>query len=157
MSLSKRVLANLQAIPSFPAGSQLITEQDAAHRLECHLTALDRLACAFDRFVVVSQALAAAEMPQLARVADALSKRLTYLLEPISPIEVDQQQCIVQMRSNPPSKDAEGTSYYELLIRRGGEMSLVRFRKEAGSVRQIFAAEVTREVFIRLVSDFTSV
>ena len=40
------------------------------------------------------------------------------------------------MRSNPPQKDDDGRSYYELLVRRGGEIALVRYRKENGTARQ---------------------
>jgi hypothetical protein len=58
------------------------------------------------------------------------------------------------MRSSPPQRDDNGTRYYELLVRRGGELSLRRFEKQPGTVRQLVAAHVTREVFLRLVDDF---
>ena len=99
--------------------------------------------------------MAAAPIDQLKKVADALSKRLTYLLEPISPIEVDADQCVVQLRSNPPQRDDNGTQYYELLVRRGGELSLRRYQKQSGGVRQGVPAQVTREVFLRLIGDFS--
>ncbi len=63
--------------------------------------------------------------PQLERISKSLSERLTYLMEPITPIELDAAECIVQLRSNPPQRDDDGRSYYELIVRRGGEISLV--------------------------------
>ena len=51
-------------------------------------------------------------------------------MEPIRPIELDADACVVQLRSNPPQQDDDGRSYYELLVRRGGEIALARYRKE---------------------------
>jgi hypothetical protein len=128
---------------------------DDGQRLTAQIVALDALALAFDHLTLVSDSLATAPIEQLKKVADLLSKRLTYLLEPISPIEVDADQCVVQLRSNPPQRDDNGTRYYELLVRRGGEISLRRYQKQPGGVREAVPAQVTREVFLRLVSDFS--
>jgi hypothetical protein len=63
----------------------------------------------------------------------------------------------VQLRSNPPQRDDDGRSYYELTVRRGGEVALARFRKENAAARKQIPADVTREVLLRLVSDFCAV
>ncbi len=75
-------------------------------------------------------------------------------MEPICPIEIDADACVVQLRSNPPQRDDDGRSYYELLVRRGGEIALTRYRKENGGARRPISANVTREVLLRLVGDF---
>ena len=75
----------------------------------------------------------------------------------LSPIETDAQGCIVQMRSNPPQKESDRTSYYELLVSRTGELSLARYSRAAGQEREVIPAQVTREVLARLVDDFSSV
>jgi hypothetical protein len=46
------------------------------------------------------------------------------------------------------------TAYYELLVRRGGQIAVTRYRKENGAGRRQIAATVTREVLLRLVGDF---
>jgi hypothetical protein len=125
-------------------------------QLTAQIVALDALALAFEYLTMISNSLAQAPIDQLKKVADVLSKRLTYLLEPISPIEVDADQCVVQLRSNPPQRDDNGTRYYELLVRKGGELSLRRYQKHPGGVRQLIPAQVTREVFLRLVDDFST-
>jgi hypothetical protein len=150
---TQSALANLNPAAGLP---QTLSLSDAGQRLTAELVALDALALAFDHVTVISDVLAAAPIEQLKKVADSLSKRLTYLLEPISPIEVDADQCIVQLRSNPPQRDDNGTRYYELLVRRGGEVTLRRFQKQPGGARQSIAAQVTREVFLRLVDDFSA-
>ena len=83
-----------------------------------------------------------------------LAEKLTYLMEPINPIEFDAEGCVVQLRSAPPQRDDDGRCYYELLVRRGGEISLRRFRKDNGDARRTIAATVTREVLLRLAGDF---
>ena len=90
-------------------------------------------------------------------MAKSLSDRLTYLMEPIRPIEIDADACVAQLRSSPPQRDDDGRSYYELTVRRGGEIALCRYRKEPGTVRQQIPATVTREVLLRLVDDFEAV
>ena len=99
--------------------------------------------------------MASATVDQLTDIAKTLSKRLGYLLESISPMEVDEGACVVQMRSNPPHKDDDGTRYYELVVARG-ELTLCRFARVSNQPRTVVAANVTREVFERLVEDFVA-
>jgi hypothetical protein len=63
----------------------------------------------------------------------------------------------VQLRSNPPHRDDDGRSYYELMVSRGGQIALGRYRKDNGNARQPIVATVTREVMTRLVGDFCAV
>jgi hypothetical protein len=154
MSLKIQAQTVLSGAASFLQGHYTLQLAENNQSLESEIVTLDALALAFSHLTLTSAALAAAPIDQLKKVADALSKRLTYLLEPISPIEVDADQCVVQLRSNPPQRDDNGTQYYELLVRRGGELSLRRYQKQSGGTRQTVPAHVTREVFLRLVGDF---
>lgn len=157
MTLKSTVQSTLSQIQPFSSGEHELSAVEAGQHLTAKLIALDALAVAFEHVTLTSEPLSAASIDHLKAVADALSKRLTYLLEPISPIEVDKDQCVVQMRSSPPQRDDNGTRYYELLVRRGGELSLRRFEKQPGNVRTTVPAQVTREVFLRLVDDFAAV
>ncbi|HWA99152.1 MAG TPA: hypothetical protein VG713_11695 [Pirellulales bacterium] len=157
MALDQQVAAALSAFPSPHTGPMRIDESAGGQRLECELSAIDTLGVAFERLVLTSDRLRSADLPALRSVAEELSKRLTYLLEPIQPVETDSEQCIVQMRSVPPTKDNDRSSYYELLVRKGGQLSLVRYAADYGSSRQVALAHVTREVFLRLVRDFSAV
>jgi hypothetical protein len=126
-------------------------------RLTCDLVERNTLAVAFQALRVATPELAGATSTSLERMAKALSDRLTYLMEPIRPIEIDADACIAQLRSSPPQRDDDGRSYYELTVRRGGEIALCRYRKEAGTPRQQIPANVTREVLLRLADDFEAV
>ena len=57
---------------------------------------------------------------------------------------------------NPPQQDDDGTSYYELLVRRGGQLALCRYQKQPLSIRQTIPALVTGEILLRLVDDFAA-
>jgi hypothetical protein len=137
-------------------GAATVAVDAGARRITCDTIERTSLAISFQRLQLSTTELANASAADLERISKSLADRLTYLLEPISPIEHDAQECVVQMRSNPPQKDDDGRSYYELLVRRGGEISLVRYRKENGAARQQILATVTREVLLRLVGDFVA-
>jgi hypothetical protein len=162
MTLKQQTQSTLQGWPTFSAGPRSLDLVEGILRLSCELTALETLGCAFSRFTLTSDKLAGASIDQLKKTSEALSKRLTYLLEPIRPIEVDVEHCVVQLRSQPPQKDEDHTSYYELLVKRTGELSLCRYvhtrdAQAAGALRQAVPAHVTREVFLRLIGDFCAV
>ena len=125
--------------------------------LTCDLVARDSLGVSFNTLRLSTARLAQATVAELERISKALAGRLTYLMEPINPIETDAEACTVQLRSKPPQKDDNGRTYYELIVRRGGELSLCRFRKEAASAREQVPATVTREVLVRLAGDFAAV
>ena len=157
MTLSEQLQQELNTRAAFSSGEQLVEIDQPTGNLRCQLVALDSLACSFTRLALRADSLAGMSVDQLKQTAERLSSRLTYLLEPISPIEIDSQGCVVQMRSNPPHKDSDRTSYYELLVARSGELSLSRYTRTGGAARQMIAAHVTREVLARLVADFSAV
>jgi hypothetical protein len=157
MSLKQATANALSMLGSFSAGTQTVSATSGDLRLSIELTTLEPLGCAFTRFELETSRLAGATTDKLQRISTALAARVTYLLEAISPIEVDPDQCLVQMRSTPPSKSDDGTTYYELLVRRGGSLSLYRYQKQPGNLRTILPAQVTREVLLRLADDFAAV
>lgn len=138
------------------AGPHALDLQEGGERLTANLSSVDSLACEFEHLTLHTSKLAGATVDRLQKISQALAARLTYLLEPIAPIETDAQGCTVQMRSNPPQRGDDGTCYYELLVRRGGELDLRRWKKQPGGGRTPLHATVTREVFARLVDDLAS-
>ena len=135
-------------------GAAVVAVVDSPRRLTCDVVERNSLAVSFNGLRLSTDELASADAAKLERIGKELSSRLTYLMEPIAPIEIDSAACVVQLRSNPPQRDDDGRSYYELTVRRGGEIALTRYRKENGDTRRQIAATVTREVLLRLVGDF---
>jgi hypothetical protein len=138
-------------------GPATLAVSEAPRHLTCDVVERNPLAVSFDQLRIATTELATADATELERLGKMLSARLTYLMEPIAPIEIDAAACVVQLRSNPPQRDDDGRSYYELLVRRGGEITLTRYRKENGGPRRQIAATLTREVLLRLASDFCAV
>ena len=153
-SLKSQVEAEFTKLGNLESATTL-TAEGSGQNLTCEMVALDSLACSFNHFSLQSAALTGAPLSRLKTVAEDLSRRLTYLLEPITPVEVDAEQCVVQMRSNPPHKEDNSTTYYELLVKQGGRLSLQRYTRQRGGDRARVPAHVTREVFLRLVDDFS--
>jgi hypothetical protein len=135
-------------------GAATVATSDSPRQLTCDVVERDSLAVSFNQLRLTTPELASADAPKLESIGKALAARLTYLMEPIAPIEIDAAACVVQLRSNPPQRDDDGRSYYELMVRRGGDIALTRYRKENGGPRQQVLATVTREVLLRLVDDF---
>ncbi len=154
MTLPNQLRSKLECLAPFSTGQQVVEAIDGPRTLSCHLVALDSLACAFMKLALADETLSHKSTDELKTIAERLSSRLTYLLEPISPIEIDSQGCVVQLRSSPPHKESDKTCYYELLVSRGGTLSLCRYERAAGQARQSVAAHVTREVLVRLAADF---
>jgi hypothetical protein len=138
-------------------GPAMLAVHDSPRHLSCDIVERNSLAVSFNELRLATDELASADAATLERIGKALAGRLTYLMEPIAPIEIDAAACVVQLRSSPPQGDDDGRSYYELIVRQGGEISLARFRKENGRARRQIVATVTREVLLRLVGDFCAV
>ena len=152
MSLSTKLNGQLNSLGADYNGPAVV--EVAERKLICHISRIDTLAIATDRLTLVTTELASVSMEEVERLSGDLSARLTYLMEPIAPIERDSQQCVIQLRSNPPQHDDDGRKYYELVVRCGGELTLLRYQKQEGSPRVSVPAVLSREALLRLVSDF---
>lgn len=148
----QRELKRIQAV----SGKGLLQVDAEGGRIEADLLAVDAIGCSFQTLGYSTAKLADATLDDLKNISESLTSRLTYLLEPIGVVEVDRDRAAVQLRSNPPQKGEDATSYYELMIRRGGDVTLSRYEKKSGLMRQIVPAHITREVLQRLAEDFVA-
>jgi hypothetical protein len=155
MSIQSDIERELKRIQAVSGRGLLQIDRDAG-RIEADLLAVDAIGCAFQTLGLSTQKLADSSLDELKAISETLTGKLTYLLEPIGMVEADADRCSVQLRSNPPQKGEDATSYYELMVRRGGDITLSRYSKKSGQLRQIVPAHVTREVLGRLADDFLS-
>ena len=133
---------------------QPVVAADGPRAIKCIVDQCDALSAAITEFSLQTNELASTDVTKLRDASQSLCQRVTYLLEPISPIEIDATGCMVQMRSNPPHKDDNGLKYYELTMRQGGSVALCRYEKQPGNARRVTPATLTHEVLSRLVEDF---
>ncbi len=154
MSLLNQIDQELQRLRT--AGGSGVLAADAPNgRLECDMANVDSLGCAVDQFSFRSDRLHGAPLEKLKKIGEDLSRRVTYLLEPIAIIELDAEGVTVQLRSSPPTKDDGTTTYYELNINQEG-LTLRRYQAQSGQPRQPIPAHFTHEALRRLARDISA-
>lgn len=150
MALSRQLEKQINAAGSGPAN---LTARDGKDHLICELVAVDSLGVSVQALQLQTPKLKNLSANQLRKVADDLASRVSYLLEAIAPIEVDEEHCTVQMRSTPPYRAENATSYYEVLVNTNA-ISLKRYNKAKREIRRPEPYSITHEVLYRLVNDF---
>src|ERR1043165_2867730 len=94
-------------------GPATVTVVSPPRQLMCETVERDSLAVSFNQLQLKTLELSNAKAADLERIGKALAERLTYLLEPIAPIEIDAHECVLHLRSSPPQRDDDGRSYFE--------------------------------------------
>ena len=120
------------------------------------LSLIEQLGCQLESVTVSAASLASASTQDLKDWSQRLAQRLTYLLESIGPLEVDEEAGKLLMRSTQPQKLADGCEYYELMLSATGSdsVSLHRYRSTKGVPgRDSVDMTLTREVVGRLAGD----
>jgi len=125
-------------------------------RFVLNVTQVDTLSCALQYLEVAPPPQSQLDFNTLQTWSRELSKKLTYLLEQLAPIEVDPSTQKIQIRSSQPAMNAGNKEYYEMLlsVSSSGCLKLERFRiapnqKQRTPMEMIF----TREVLLRLMED----
>lgn len=99
----------------------------------------------------------AIDRPHLQAISERLAKQVTYLLEPIGPIELDADAATLMMRSVPPSQEEDAKhAYYEVVVQ-PGEINIRRYLSKQGQPRQATTMILSVEVLARLIADLDGV
>lgn len=132
-----------------------MTDQDGLV-LGVAIVAVDALSCAFESLRLHVPSLVGNESGALQSWAEALSERVTYLLENIGPIEIDRGSNQVLIRSTPPDRSGGVTQFFEVLLtaQANGTFQLRRYRSEHGQHgRESVDIHLTHETLQKLVHD----
>jgi len=135
-----------------------VTMQDGGVSLSVGFLAVDSLACSFEQIGLQAPHLAGCGFDVLKKWAEQLSRRITYLLEQIGPLEYDEPAGQVLIRSTPPSQLSNGTQYYEILLQshQGGRFTLQRYESTKGQPgRRQAPLTTTHEVLLKLADDLS--
>jgi hypothetical protein len=152
-SLNRELLAQRGLNVVIPVRTTVV---DNSLSLEIDFLAIDSIGCSFEQLAVVSPSIQGAAFSRVKDWADRLSRRITYLLEQIGPLEFDEAAGEVLIRSTPPDQLPDGTQYYELLLQShsGGRLTLRRYRSTKGQAgRQAAVLTMTHEVLLKLTDD----
>ena len=161
MELATQLDQQLQRLAGFTSGSPHRVElaDDEGNRLTVDFVAVDTLSCAFLELLLHVPKLVGHELGVLKQWASNLSKRVTYLLENIGPVEIDQLGDQILIRSTPPDRSSTATKFYEVLLsaKANGTFSLRRIVYDhSQSTRQGLDIQLTHEVVLKLVRDLLS-
>lgn len=161
MSLSlvlSQELSNLVGLRSIqPQTVSLPTTNGVDMALD--FTTVDSLSCAFQELRMHVPHLAGASFAVLKQWAEDLSKRITYLLENLGPLEFDPTTQQVLIRSKSPDLRTGGARYYEILLQcqSGGRFFLRRFYSDpAQAGRDQVDLQMTHETLLKLVDDLVA-
>lgn len=145
---------------SSPQTSTLSTTdpRNSANRMEVQFdfVEVDRLSCALRELRLNIPSMAQATPDELRDWADALCKRITYLLENMGPMEFEPDAGKILIRSTVPTQNAQARVFYEVLLHAntGGSFSLMRYESIKGQPgRTAVDMKLTHEVLSRLVRD----
>lgn len=158
MDLTAELDNELKQLIGFSASAPRRVEitDDTGQILGIGFVAVDRMSCAFESLTLHVPALIGREVSVLRDWADQLSQRVTYLLESIGPIEIDDSGSQILIRSNPPDVSQGATQFYEVLLsaQANGTFLLKRYRTESGQPgRESVDILLTNETLKKLVND----
>jgi hypothetical protein len=162
MSLSLDIAAALRPLVGqtfLPARTMSAT--DAGVTIALDVLSVEMLGVSCEELRLDVPALTGASINQLKQWAAGLCQRITYLLEPLGPLEFDAQNQQVLIRSQPPDAATSPgqTKYYEVLLSAlgGGRFLLRRYQADRGVPgRQPVPIRVTHEQLAKLVNDLVA-
>jgi hypothetical protein len=149
--LSQKIDAAVDAA----GGPGVVTVSEGPRLLSLQLTAASPVGAAFDALELsVTGGESRLSTAALKTWGDRLAARLTYLMEPLVVIEVDEVGGEVTLRSHAPGERNTVFSYYELQLKSEGSLHLRRVAFDvADRVRRSASCQLTREALERLVDD----
>lgn len=155
MNLSQKIAAEVERLTATPAS---VHASDGSYRLSLSVLRAGPIGVEADalEFTVLGQA----DWPidSLRAWADRLAARVTYLMEPLTVIEVDAQGGEVELRSQAPTPREGRRSYYEARLDRRPALRLYRVCfDEATRKRAPVPFQITTEVLQRLADDLVDV
>jgi hypothetical protein len=159
MSLSADLQRELTALVGTKSPTTVTVTDPAGLMLTVELTAVDSMSCSFSGITLFVPSLQQAAFDVLKKWAQALSRRMTYLLENIGPLEFDPAAGEVLIRSTPPSQLSTGTQYFEIILssHSSGNFSLRRYASVKGQPgRTAVDITVTHEVLLKLTDDLVA-
>lgn len=156
MSLRTELSREIRRLIGTSSPATVTVSDQSGIRMQVDFTAVDSMSCSLTQIELFVPSMQNAAFDALRTWADDLSRRITYLLEHIGPLEYDPAAGQVLIRSAPPDKLPDGTQYYEIALssHSGGNFSLRRYRTTKGQPgRDLVEMTLTHEVLLKLADD----
>jgi hypothetical protein len=157
MTLSRKIVAALDARREPPEAPGVVEAQEGPHRLALHLQACGPVGLALDRLEYACTDRTDWSADELKQWGERLAGSLTYLMEPLVVLEVDPIGVEVELRSQLPTKREGCRAYYEARLDRHGVLRLGRsVFDESTRRRRPAACQLTREALERIADDLVA-
>jgi hypothetical protein len=154
MSLSRKTAAALDDRLAAGGAAGDLTVEHEGRTLAVALTEAAPVGVAFDRLEFRAAGREDRPLADLRAWGDRLAAALTYLMEPLVVLEVDEAGGEVELRSEKPSRRGDARSYYEVRLTRPWTLALARVSfDDADRRRRPARCQFSREAFERLVED----
>ncbi len=154
MTLSRKIAAAVDGRARDQNPPFAVSVEDGPNRLQLDLTSLDSVGVAFDALEFATTQRPEWSAEELTAWGERLTRRVTYLMEPLKVLEIDAEAGEVEIRSDNPTPRAELRGYYEIRLGRAGTCRLHRYVFDETTRRKRRAScNLTREVLERLVDD----
>ncbi len=156
MSLRDNVEQQLASLQGSHLPTSLRTSDIVGNQIRIDLTSIDSMSVEFMELELFLPKLRSVEFDVVKKWATNLSKRITYLLEGIGPLEYDESNAQVLMRSTPPQSDNSGKEFYEIILSSigNGTFLLKRYETRQGVAgKSIVSIQITIQVLLKLIDD----
>ncbi len=156
MNPSHAIAAALDAALEASVSPFVYAYQDR-FRFELSLAANTSVGVALHELHCTLQPEAEFSADQLRNWGNRLGERMTYLMEPLRVLEVDDEQGVACLRSNTPTPRGSQRSFYEILLNRTGSLSLNRISfNEEDRRRTSTEFQLSREILERFADDLAA-
>ena len=157
MTLSRKIAAALDENTRAYNLPCVVTIDDGPDRINLEITSLDSVGVALDSLEFVAADRKEWTPRDLNAWGAKLSRRVSYLLEPLKVLEIDGGAGQVQLRSESPTVRGDSRGYYEVRLDRAGRCRLERYVVDPDRRgRRRTPCHLTREVVERLADDIAS-
>ena len=157
MSLSTKIAAEVDRHDAATPPPFEISAEELGHRLSLRATAAGPVGLAFEALDFASSGREPRSPEAVHAWAGRLSRKVTYLMEPLVALEHDREAGRLEMRSAAPTVRNGRRAYYEARLRGDGTMTLTRVVfDEAARTRQTVPCQMTIEVIERLADDLVA-
>ena len=158
MSVSQKLQSELVRLIGFSSSTprSVLLKSGSQNQMEIDLTAVDSMSCSVSEIRMIVPKLSHATFDILKEWSDELSRRITYLLEGIGPLELDPDSSRVLIRSDKPETGNGFIRYYEIMLQSqsGGHFVLQRYEyQEKNNKRQKVDMSLTHELLRKLAND----
>lgn len=159
MSLSQQIVDALDKLPADLATPRELHASSGPHRLTLFLRLASAIGVEVEalEFSIATPEPADRSTESLRAWADRVANRVTYLMEPLVLLELDDEGGVAELRSQTPTARDGRRAFYEVRLNRQGTLRLRRLAfDEEDRRRQETPFQLSREVLERLADDLVA-